>query len=175
MEWMFSMQKQEQMAAMLAANERTEQYGLTLTEQDAERLLEERGRVLREEMRVEFGGGILPKMIDIFCDSDFIGQDSYADTLIRLQEIFYEYKNEMQDEVTDEELLCLMKEMFEFLCFGDLDYLEGTCLNSFAQAVRAGYRGYQANGGGGEYSCFDEVQRWDYGLYYDALKELLWR
>lgn len=175
MKWMFSMQKQEQMAAMLAANERTEQYGLTLTEQDAERLLEERGRVLREEMRVEFGGGILPKIIDIFCDSDFIGQDSYADTLIRLQEIFYEYKNEMQDEVTDEELLCLMKEMFEFLCFGDLDYLEGTCLNSFAQAVRAGYRGYRANGGGGEYSCFDEVQRWDYGLYYDALKELLWR
>ena len=43
--------------------------------------------------------------------------------------------------ITDDELLHLMKEQFELLCFGDLDYLEGTCLADFAQAVRAGYEG----------------------------------
>ena len=84
------------------------------------------------------------------------------------------YKNEMDDELTDDELLHLMKEQFEEICFGDLDYLEGTCLNLFSQAVRAGYQGYQRSEGHGEYAKFDEVQRWDYDLYYKALKELFW-
>jgi hypothetical protein len=77
-------------------------------------------------------------------------------------DIFYLYKNEMEDEITDDELLHLMKEQFELLCFGDLDYLEGTCLADFAQAVRAGYEGYQQSGGYGEYACFDVEKRWDF-------------
>lgn len=175
MEWMFSLQKREQTEAVLASNQRTGQYGLALTRQDAELLLEARSSVLREQRRIEFGGGILPRMIDIFCDSDFMEQSCYVDTLIRLQEIFYQFKNEMNDEITDDELLCLMREMFEFLCFGDLDYLEGTCLSNFAQAVRAGYNEYQFSRGMGEYLRFDEVQRWDHRLYHNALKERLWR
>ena len=53
-----------------------------------------------------------------------------------MQEIFYLYKNEMEDEITDDELLHLMKEQFELICFGDLEYLESTCLANFSQAVR---------------------------------------
>ena len=94
------------------------------------------------------------------------------ETIVRLQEIFYLYKNEMLDEISDEELLHLMKEQFEELCFGDLDYLEGTCLNNFAQAVRAGYSGYKATAGHGEASAFDEVKRWDYDLYLETLRDL---
>lgn len=97
------------------------------------------------------------------------------ETIIRLQEIFFLYKNEMQDEISDDELLHFMKQQFEEVCFGDLDYLEGTCLNIFSQAVRAGYRGYQATQGYGEYAEFDEVQRWDYDLYLQTLQELCWR
>ena len=37
----------------------------------------------------------------------------------------------MLDEITDAELLEFMKEQFETVCFGDLDYLEGTCLDIF--------------------------------------------
>ncbi len=114
----------------------------------------------------------MPKIIYEFCDSNYIDQNNYADTIIRLQEIFYLYKNEMQDEITDDELLHLMKEQFELICFGDLDYLEGTCLANFAQAIRAGYDGYKNSDGYGEYSKFDEVERWDYELYLETLKEL---
>lgn len=175
MDWILSFRQRELLEKTLETNRKAERFGLTLTRQDAELLLQERGHALREQGRVEFGGGILPKLIDTFCDSDFISQQDYADTLARLQEIFYLYKNEVQDELTDDELLNLMKEQFEFLCFGDLDYLEGTCLSNFAQAVRAGYRGYLASEGRGEFSRFDEVQRWDYALYREALKELFWR
>ena len=68
-----------------------------------------------------------------------------------------------------------MNEQFEFICYGDLDYLEGTCLNIFSQAIRAGYRGYRSSEGRREYAGFDEVKRWDYELYLDCLKELCWR
>lgn len=171
-DWMVFLQKQNQLAGLMETNRLTGRFGLSLGQQDAELLLRERVRTLQEQKRVEFGGGILPKIIEEFCDSDFLDQDSYVDTLIRLQEIFYQYKNEMQDEITDDELLHFMREQFETVCFGDLDYLEGTCLCVFAEAVRAGYRGHAASDGYGEYGKFDEVQRWDRDLYLEALKDL---
>ena len=41
-------------------------------------------------------------------------------------------------------------------------------------AIRAGYRGFQKTEGRQEYEQFDEVQRWDYELYLEALKNLCW-
>lgn len=172
--WMALWQRQNQLGKVLETNQVTERFGLVLSEQEAEMIVAERMNALKEHQRVEFGAGIMPQIIYEFCDSDFIDQSNYAATLIRLQEIFYLYKNEMQDEISDEELLHFMKEQFEGICFGDLDYLEGTCLNIFAQAVRAGYDGYKASGGYGEYGKFDEVKRWDYELYQETLRELFW-
>lgn len=157
------------------ANQYTEKFGLALSEEEAELLLAERNHTLKAQRRVEFGQGILPRIIFTFCDSSFLSQDTYVESLIRLQEIFFLYKNEMQDEITDDELLHFMKEQFETVCQGDLDYLEGTCLAVFAQAVRAGYRGYQQTQGYGEFEKFDFAVRWDKELYLEALRELCWR
>ena len=153
-------------------NQYTEKFGLTLSEEDTMLLLTEKNITLKAERRVEFGQSILPQIIYAFCDSSYLSQNNYVETLVRLQEIFYLYKNEMQDEITDDELVHFMKEQFETVCYGDLDYLEGTCLDVFAQAIRAGYRGYQKTQGYGEFEKFDIVQRWDKGLYLEALREL---
>ena len=80
----------------------------------------------------------------------------------------------MMDLISDDELLHFMKEQFETICYGDLEYLEGTCLTGFAEAIRAGYRGYKESEGYGEYAQFDAVPRWDYNLYLETLKELFW-
>lgn len=170
--WLELMSKQTQVKEVLARNRDTEKFGLALSEREAQLLVAERGEVLRKERRVEFGQGILPKIIDTFCDSAYITQDSYCDTLIRLQEIFFLYKNEMLDEITDDELLEFMREQFDGVCCGELDYLEGTCLELFAQAIRAGYSGYEATGGRGEFEKFDLVKRWDKELYLAALMDL---
>lgn len=172
MNWMDVLQQQNQQEIILKTNQSTEKFGLTLTEQDAKLILEEREEALCEQKRVEFGESIIEKIIYEFCDSGYIDQSNYVDTIIRLQKIFYLYKNEMQDEITDDELLHLMKEQFELLCFGDLDYLEETCLADFAQAVRAGYSGYKESDGCGEYSRFDQVKRWDDRLYQETLAKL---
>ena len=174
-DWMILLQQQNQLSKMIEANQTTKQYGLMLSEQDAKLILKSQRYALKQEERIEFGEGVIPKIIYEFCDSDFIDQNNYVETMIRLQEIFYLYKNEMHDEITDDELLHFMKEQFESICFGDLDYLEGTCLPIFSQAIRAGYRDYITSEGYGEYEGFDEVQRWDYELYLESLKELFWR
>ncbi len=173
--WLEQMNRQTWLTQVRETNQYTQKYGLTLSEQDTQLLLAERMQVLKTEQRVEFGRGILPQIIYMFCDSDFISQSNYVESLMRLQEIFYLYKNEMLDEITDDELLQFMKEQFETVCFGDFDYLEGTCLDIFAQAVRAGYRGYEKTQGKGEFEKFDIVKRWDRQLYQDTLKELCWR
>jgi len=173
--WMELLSGQMWLKQVQETNQYTEQFGLTLSPKDAELLLAERNRILKTERRIEFGAGVLPQIIYVFCDSSYISQADYVETLIRLQEIFFMYKNEMQDEITDEELLNFMKEQFETVCFGDLSYLEGTCLDIFAQAVRAGYRGYRETAGMGDFEKFDIVTRWDKELYLEALRALCWR
>ena len=172
--WMEQFQKQNLTTQLLLANQYTEKYGLVLTQEDTELILEGRKNALQEQRRVEFGESILPRIIFEFCDSAYVRQDNYTQTLLRLQEIFFLYKNEMEDEITDDELLHFMKEQFETICYGDLEYLEGTCLTGFAEAIRAGYQGYKESEGYGEYAQFDAVQRWDYNLYLETLKELFW-
>lgn len=173
--WLDLLQNTNQLSKVIETNKYTEQFGLTLSQQDAQLILDNRNAALQEQKRVEFGEGITPKIIREFCDSNYIDQNNYVDTVIRLQEIFYLYKNEMNDEITDDELIHLMKEQYELLCFGDLDYLESTCLSDFAQAIRAGYGGFIEADGYGEYSKFDSQERWSYELYLETLKELCWR
>lgn len=169
--WLEQINRQATLAKVLEINALTEPFGLTLSQTDAELILAERSLALQEQKRIELGTGILPDLIREFCDSAYLTQDNYVSTLIRLQEIFFLYKNEMMDEISDDELLHFMKEQFETICCGDLDYLEGTCLNIFAQAIRAGYRDFRASDGRHLYSQFDEVKRWDRDLYMEALKE----
>ena len=170
--WLELAADQAQVGKVMETNQYTQRYGLILKPEDAQIIVAERRNTLREQKRVEFGQGILPQLIYEFCDSGYISQSNYVETMIRLQEIFYLYKNETMDELTDNELVHFMKEQFETVCYGDLEYLEGTCLDIFSQAVRSGYRGYRRTEGRGEYSQFDEVQRWDPELYLEALREL---
>ena len=170
--WLELLSDTNQLATVMETNQYTEQFGLTLSEQDAQLILDNRKAALRTQQRIEFGEGIVPKIIREFCDSPYIDQNTYVETIMRLQEIFYLYKNEMNDEITDDELLHLMRKQYDELCFGDLEYLESTCLAAFAQAVRAGYRGYTGTDGYGEYDKFDLQERWSYEVYLETLKEL---
>ena len=127
---------QNQIQRVMEMNQKTEMFGLVLSQEDAKVLVERKKESLKEQQRVEFGEGILPKLIFAFCDSPYIYQENYVDTLISLQEIFYLYKNESMDELTDDELLAVMKEAFDGECKGSLEYLEDTSLEKFARNIR---------------------------------------
>ena len=127
---------QNQVQKVMDMNQKTERFGLSLTQEDAKLLVERKMECLKEQQRVEFGETILSKLIDTFCDSPYISQNDYVDTISGLQEIFYLYKNESLDVLTDDELLEFMKEAFDGKCQGSLEYLEETVLEEFARNIR---------------------------------------
>ena len=139
------MSQKNQIQKVMQTNQYTERFGLVLSEEEANFLVQERSSSLRQEQRVEFGEGILPKLIFQFCDSPYLSQDNYVESILRLQEIFYLYKNESLDDLSDDELLDYMKEKFDGVCQGDFEYLEGTVLEEFARNVRAESRKYMGS------------------------------
>lgn len=173
-ELLLAQKQKNELAALISINDKTKPFDLVLSEDDAKELIISRNNTLKKYQRVELSEGILEKLIFTFCDSAYLNQQDYAETLIQLQDIFYEFKNESLDLLTDDELLAFMREQFDGICFGDLEYLEGTCLDKFAEAIRAGYKGYQTTGGKGEYEQFDPITRWDRDVYLEVLSELFW-
>lgn len=174
-------QQKQEMERILECNKKSEKYGLTLTQEETKNLLECRKNSLNENQRIEFGKGILTQIIDYFCDSLYINQDNYADILSELQEIFYTYKNETQDDLTDEELLSFMRKQYDEVCFGDMEYLRNTCLERYARAVRSGYHSqmqsrlrdeYSLRDTDDDYSRLSEETRWDFDLYKQKLEDM---
>lgn len=133
-------QQKYQLQNLINSNQYTEKFGVRLTETEALRLLESRKKNLKEQERIEFGEAILPKIIFAFCDSHYVYQDNYVETITALQEIFYYYKNESLEELSDDELLSFMKEHFDGKCQGSLEYLETTCLEEFCRDIKNGCR-----------------------------------
>lgn len=120
-------------------NEFSEQFGLTLSEEEIEELVQCRSDALKNSGRVEFGGGILPKLIYAFCDSPYMEQYTYESTLAQLQEAFYYFKSEALDFYTDDELIAFMVSVFNGRAQGSAEYLTETSLESLCRYARKGF------------------------------------
>lgn len=120
-------------------NEFTVRYGLVLSEDQIQSLVERRFGALRDTGRVEFGEGILKKLILAFCDSPYLTRENYEDTIVELQDSFYYFKNESEDRISDDELIEFMKNVFNGRAQGSLDYLSGTSLEDLCRNTRYGY------------------------------------
>ncbi len=110
--------------ALLACNAHTERWGLALSAGEIAGLVAARRVVLQDTGRVEPGAGVLPRIIDAFCDSPYLARTTYADTLGALQDLFYAFKNDTEDSLTDEELIDAMAAIFNGRAQGSLEYLE---------------------------------------------------
>ncbi len=119
-------------------NERTTQFGLTLTHGDALELVETRSLSLKSHGRIEFGSGAINKIINEFCDSSHISMNNYTQTLHALIEIFYLYKNETMDMISDDDLIHFMKKNFDGICQGSLEMLSDRILSEMAHNLRFG-------------------------------------
>jgi len=134
---------QFQMAAALSelrdCNAYTAAYGLSLSENQIAGLVKRRFEALSSTGRVEFGNGVLKKLIYAFCDSPHLSQEDYEFTLLELQDAFYYYKNESNDRYSDDELIGFMKAVYNGRAHGELDYLVGTSLEELIRYNREGY------------------------------------
>lgn len=128
---------------IIKCNKKTNEYGLKLTDKDVKELINTRKIALNKSERLEFNGKIIDKIIINFCDSPYISQYNYSDTINELVEIFYNYKNETLDVIGDDELIEIMNENFDNYCQGSLELLEGKVLYMIAENIRNGVKDYK--------------------------------
>ena len=129
-------------------NDYSRKFGLVLSEPEIAELVSCRIEALRASGRVEFGGGILPKLIYSFCDSPYIDQENYESTLADLQESFYYFKTEAMDSFSDDELIEFMVKVFNGRAQGSAEYLTGTSLEALARYARNGFDPFDAEESG---------------------------
>lgn len=123
---------------IIKCNDFTKNFGLRLTAEQAAELVETRSLSLSANGRIEFGGGVIDKIIREFCDSPYLRAANYAQTLHELIEIFYYYKNETLDLISDDDLIKFMKTAYDGVCAGSLELLSHKELYQLARELRFG-------------------------------------
>ncbi len=143
-------------------NDYTTRFGLQLSEEEIHQLVEHRREVLELTGRIEFGGGVIQKLVIGFADSAYLNQQDYVEILMELQECFYYFKKEAIEELTDDELIKIMRMYFEEVCQGDVELLQTTMLENYCRDIRYGTKEYQSlNGYEDDYTDFldwDEME-----------------
>jgi len=123
---------------VVRCNDYTKRFGIMLTQEQAAELVETRFLALSGTGRIEFGGGVIDRIIKAFCDSPYISKHNYTQTLHDLIEIFYHAKNETADLISDDDLIKFMNRAFDGVCQGSLDLLAGSEIFRLANNLRFG-------------------------------------
>lgn len=127
-----------QIGSVLALNEQSAKYDLTLTEAQAKELLETRSMMLKETEMIEFGGGTVENIIKAFCDSPYLDRRNYETSLHTLIELYYTIKDETGGIMNDADTVDFLKTCFNGVCGGSLEALEGDCVPKLLRHINNG-------------------------------------
>lgn len=129
-----------QLAAALheleSCNQAIERYGLCLSAHDARALVAGRFEALETCERVEFGAGIARELVLAFCSSPYVSQDTFIQTVLELQDLFYHFKGEALEQIPDDELIETMRSLYDDVAHGDLEFLSETLLDGLCRDAR---------------------------------------
>lgn len=130
---------------LAVCNEATAKYGLRLTEQQMIGLVERRTEALRATGRVEFGRGVVRELVRGFCDSPYLSQENYEDTIADVQDVFYRSKEDAEvdggEPMADDDLVEALRYAFDHEAAGSTEALADmpiATLRTHATRTRAG-------------------------------------
>ena len=121
-----------------SCNRTLSRHGLSLSRHDVQALVVGRAEALQVSDRVEFGGGVSKELVLAFAGSPYVSQATFVQTVLELQELFYEFKNESLEQIPDEDLIAKMRSLFDDPAQGDLEYLAEALFEGLARHVREG-------------------------------------
>jgi Family of unknown function (DUF6323) len=119
-----------------SCNPKIERYGLSLSPTDIQALVVGRVEALAETERVEFGSGVTKELVLAFAGSPHVSQETFAEHILELQDLFYEFKNESLEQVPDDELIAKMRSLFDDVAKGDLEYFAEALFDGLARHIR---------------------------------------
>ena len=108
---------------LLALNKQTQKAGIVLSQKDCAEIAECRSELLYENERIEVGAGAVKRIIEEFCDSGYVDQRTFKDTVQGLLDCFYAIKTETEDRADDDTVLEFLKYMFETEVGGDVAHI----------------------------------------------------
>ncbi|WP_286317023.1 DUF6323 family protein [Romboutsia ilealis] len=125
---------------ILSLNNRSEEYGLYLTPQDVDNIIESRNHTLKSYGRIEIDINVTKQLIENLYTSQYTDKDEYVELINDIQEIFYYLKNETLDEVSDIEIIEIIDEFYNN-CSGRIDTIQNM-VEKFAHDYKyeRGYR-----------------------------------
>lgn len=112
---------------------------IVLTWQQSLALRQTAAGALKQTGRVEFGPGAVDPIIEAFSDSPYLTRENCENTLSELIMLFYTFKNETLDRISDGALIKYMKKAFDGECHGSIELLEAQALPALAKKVRLKY------------------------------------
>lgn len=119
-----------------AANEAIQRHGLSLSKADIQALVVGRGEALQLSDRVEFGGGVTRELVLAFAGSSYVSQTTFVETILDLQDLFYEVKNESLEQIPDEDLIAKMRSLLDGFAGGNIEYLAEALLDGLSRHIR---------------------------------------
>lgn len=120
---------------ILATNKVSEIYGLSLSPEDAKELLAVRKDVLRDYDRVELDTSVIDKLVRALSPSPYVEQKDYVFLLSEFIEIFHYTKNQIDDYLSDDEIIEALSELFDQVSRGSVELLVGRELDAFIEEV----------------------------------------
>lgn len=112
---------------------------IVLTRQQSLALRQTAAGALKQTGRIEFGPGAVDPIIEAFSDSPYLTRENCEDTFSQLIMLFYTFKNETLDRISDEALIKYMKKAFDGECRGSIELLESQALPALAKKARLKY------------------------------------
>lgn len=108
---------------IMVLNEKTKEFGLILTEEQIENLVDVRKYSLLDNSLLEIGSSIIEDIILEFYSSPYISKIDYDETLYELVEIFYSLRNIFNYKVPDAYIIKAMREHFDTDAYGATELL----------------------------------------------------
>ncbi|MCL2157962.1 MAG: DUF6323 family protein [Oscillospiraceae bacterium] len=149
---------------LVALNAKANNYGLTITESIAREIAVYRNEALVENERFETNSDAIARLTSAFLQTRYIEQDDFAATMGEIINLFYLIKNEIEDELSDDELIREMLKVFTETCFGSVELMQSKGLEKILR----------------KYNFFKDRKIWDdyentnWEDYYD-LQDESWR
>ena len=101
------------------------QRGLFLTQNDVREIVRVRTRALTDNCRFEVGIGSIEKITESLLPSPFVNRSNFAETLCTFLSIFYYIKTASFDSISDEDVIRILKDTYENVCYGSLGEMRG--------------------------------------------------
>ena len=99
-------------------------YGLRLTEEDVEEIMKSMDEALKRTGRIETSTNSLEKIIKFLYSSPYTDKDNYVEVIDDMVEIFYFFKSQVLDLMSDDEVIEILDEVYNDKC-GEIFQIQG--------------------------------------------------